>query len=465
MKVIARSGLVAAEDLRRTLRGKVVLPGDEAYAVARQLWNGAVDRYPALFVVCETAKDVAAAVRTARAHGLSLSVLGGGHDWAGSALCEDGMVIDLRAMRQVEVDPVTGVATLGGGARASDVVAAAAPHGLAAVTGAVGSVGMVGLTLGGGYGPLTPRFGLALDNLLDADLVLADGRHIVVDRLDHPELLWALRGGGGNFGVVTSMRIRLHRLDALLAGFMLFPWPQAAMVLRGYAEALAEAPDELDVMAWILPGPDGEPLLSLAATWTGDERHGAQIMDDLQHLGTPLSAEIGALSYSGLLRLFGAPLVRGRHYAMRARCLPELTPAAIAALVAAGDSRTSRSSAIAIRHFHGAPARVPPAATAFGLRREHFVVEIIAGWPAADSNGPTHRRWACNLSRALAPMALPGGYPNLLASDDEDQIAVAYGRNIAGLRGVKRLFDPDGVFAATPLPDGEIASRLVRGRL
>jgi FAD/FMN-containing dehydrogenase len=463
MKVIARSGLAAAEELRRTIRGKVVLPGDDAYASARQLWNGAVDSHPALFAVCETAKDVSAAVCAARAHGLPLSVLGGGHDWTGRSLREDGMVIDLRRMRGVEIDPATGTATLGGGARASDVVAAAAPYGLVAATGVIGSVGMVGLTLTGGYGPLTPRFGLALDNLLISDLVLADGRQLTVNALEHPELHWALRGGGGHFGVVTSMRIRLHPIDTLLAGFILFPWRQAATVLRGFAAALADAPDELDVAAGILSGPDGQPQLLLAAAWTGDAGDGARIIDDLQHLGTPVSAQIGAMTYRAMLGFFNAHLMQGRHYTLETRRLSDLTPGAIAALVEAGDGRTSSHSAVIVRHFHGAPARVPPAATAFAQRREHFLVEIIAAWPAAERHGAKHRRWAHGLSQALAPMALPGGYPCLLSADDCDEVASAYSRHIAGLRGVKRLFDPDGVFSAAPLRAGEIAPRAARG--
>src|SRR5215475_10480729 len=203
MSMAALSGLAAAHDLRRVMRGEVALPGDAAYSSGRRLFNGAVDRHPALIAFCETMEDARAALRAARAHGLPLSVRGGGHDWVGRALRQDGLVIDLSAMRRVTVDAGARLATVEGGATAADVIAAAEPHGLVAVTGAVGSVGMAGLALGGGYGPLNPRHGLALDNLVAAEVVLGDGRTVIADATRNAELFWALRGGGGNFGVVT----------------------------------------------------------------------------------------------------------------------------------------------------------------------------------------------------------------------------------------------------------------------
>jgi FAD/FMN-containing dehydrogenase len=269
-------------------------------------------------------------------------------------------------MRGVEVDPQERVAKIEGGATAIDLITTVAPHELAAVTGTVGAVGMVGMTLGGGYGPLTSRHGLALDNLLEAKVVLADGQVIVANGLENAELFWVLRGGGGNFGVVVSMSVRLHPIGKLLAGLILFPWSEAESVLRGYAEKVASAPDEL------------------AAPFT----------------------------------------------------------------------------VIALHRFHGAATRVPLDATAFGLRREHFLVEIIAAWEPGD-NIAIHRQWAQNLSRALAPAALPGGYPNLLGPEEVDRVALAYGDNIGRLQQVKRRFDPEWIFSATPLPY-EVAPELHR---
>src|SRR5215472_15463089 len=225
--------VLAARTLSRHIDPDRVLVSGPAYDDALQVWNGAVDSRPALIVRCETPADVQATVLAARRHDLPLSVRGGGHDWAGRALRPGGMVIDLTGLRRVEVDAGYQTGTFGGGATARDVIAEAAPYGLAAATGTVGSVGMAGLTLGGGYGPLNGRFGLALDNLLGAEVVLADGRLVSTDATHEPELFWALRGGGGNFGVVTSIHVRLHPAPRLLAGFIEFAWEQAAGVWDG----------------------------------------------------------------------------------------------------------------------------------------------------------------------------------------------------------------------------------------
>lgn len=449
----AQSALAAANDLRATMQGKVLLPADAAYPVARQIWNGAVDQQPALFAVCETIQDVQAAVRAACSHGLPVSVCGAGHDWAGRALRPDGLVIDLRQMRRVEVDAHAQVATISGGVTAGDLIDAAGPHGLIAATGTIAAVGMAGLTLGGGYGPLTSRYGLALDNLLGAELVLADGQLVNADASENAELFWALRGGGGNFGVVTSMRVRLHRTPGLLAGLILFPWSEAEQVLRGYAKAMVTAADELGVILGVFSGPNGDPVLLLAPTWSGEPSAGQRIIAGLQGLGDPLLVMTGPTAYSDLLGLYDAHVVNGRHYAVETRWISALTPKVISTLIAGGSNRTSPFTAIALHHFRGAATRVPLEATAFGLRREHFLVEAIAAWePCTQVDGTTHRQWAQNLSRALAPFALAGGYPNLLGPEERDRIALGYGSNLVRLRDVKRRWDPDCVFSATPLP-------------
>jgi FAD binding domain len=357
-------------------------------------------------------------------------------------------------MRQVAVDAGARIATVGGGATAREVIAAAAPHGLAAATGTCGSVGLAGLTLAGGYGPLNGRFGLALDDLLAAEIVLADGRLVTADATHEPELFWAVRGGGGNFGVVTSIRIRLHPVDRLLAGFILFPWDQAAGVWEGLSAVLADAPDELTVQGGILPGPDGSPQLFLFPAWSGDPGQGEEAIGELLRLGTPLVSQVAPMTYAGLLGLFDASIVDGRHYAIRTRSVAGFTPDVIAALAVASPALTSPLSLVSIHHFHGAAARVPRDATAFGTRRRHFTFEIVAAWEPGDPDGARHRAWAGAVSTALAPHALPGGYPGLLGPDDHDQIAVAYGPNTARLLAAKAHFDPDGIFSATPLPPG-----------
>jgi FAD/FMN-containing dehydrogenase len=452
--MITQSGLAAAQDLRPAMQGKVVLAGEEAYSRVRQIWNGAVDHQPVLFALCETVEDIQAAVCIGRAHHLPLSVRGGGHDWAGRALRHGGLVIDLSGMRHVEVDAAVKIATVAGGATGTDVIAAATPHGLAAVTGNVGAVGMAGFLLAGGYGPLTTRFGLAVDNLLGAELVLPDGRLVWADASQNEDLFWALRGGGGNFGVVTSMRIRLHPVGKLLAGVILFPWSEARSVLRGHAEILSSAPDELSVLAGELTGPDGSPVLFLGPIWTGEMAQGEQYIARLESLGTPIVSQVAPMSLADLLGLYDAQVVNGRHYALQTLWLADLTPDIISAVVAAGAARTSPLSIIALHHFHGVGTRVAPDATAFAMRRKHFMVEVIASWePRARAEGAVHRQWMSDLSEALAPLALPGGYANFLAPDAHEQIGGAYGRNARRLCDLKRKFDPDNVFSsAIPLP-------------
>jgi FAD/FMN-containing dehydrogenase len=413
------------------------------------LWNAAVTHEASVVVPCRTADDVRGALERARAEGLPASVLGGGHDWAGRACRPGGLVIDVRPMRGVEVRD--GVAEVGGGATAADLVAAAAPAGYAAATGAIGAVGVAGLTLGGGYGPLLGVAGLALDTLLGAEVVLADGNIVTTDAEHEPELFWALRGGGGNFGVVTSLRLRLQPYPTVLSGQVLFPFSQAAEVLAGYAELVADAPDPLTVPAGIVSSPDGAPVVYVAPIWVGDPGEGERWVRRIERLGAPITSMAAPVPYSGLLQrgdeLFAAD---GRQYAIRTRSLAALTPGAISELVAAGAARTSALSLINMHHFHGAATRVGVRDTAFGIRREHFMVELIAAWREGDD--VRHRAWADTAAGELRPHALPGGYPNLLGPDHHEQIAHAYGPNADRLLAVKASVDPENVFSAIPLP-------------
>ena len=430
---------------------RILLPGP-AYDLALPIWNGAVTSRPALIVRCETVADVQAAVRAAREHGLPLSVRGGGHDWAGRSLRDGGLVVDVSELRTVEIDSPLEVATVSGGARAADVIAAAEPHGLVAATGTVGAVGMTGLTLAGGYGPLMAHVGLALDNLVAADVVLADGRLVRTDPIYEPDLFWALRGGGGNFGVVTSMRVQLHPIADVIAGLIFFPWSQAEDIWRGYVDLIAEAPDQLTVQTGVLTAPDGSPTLYMAPAWSGRDRaQGQKLIDRLQELGTPLMAQVAPMPYGAMLGLFDEHIANGRHYAIKTRSLGGLTDGAIAALIQAGEAKTSPTSGIVLHHLRGEGTRIPQSQTAFGLRQEHFTVEIVAAWEAGE-DAALHRGWAAATSAALEPHALPGGYPNLLGPDETAQIAQAYGANATRLLALKQRFDPTGVFTATPLP-------------
>jgi hypothetical protein len=299
----------ALRRLGELLPGRISRPGDSRYAAATAIWPKPVGAMPRAVAHCLTPEDVRSAILAARESGLPLSVRAGGHDWAGRALCE-GLVIDLSGMNGIAVDVTERRARIAGGARAADVVKVTDPLGLAAVTGSAGAVGMAGLTLGGGYGPLIGRFGLALDNLVAAEVVLADGRLVVAGQDNEEELFWALRGGG-NFGVVTAMRHRLHDLTSVCSGTLIYPSSEARAVLERVADIAASAPDELTVQVGFVAGPDGAPVVFVAPTWCGrPERGEAQVAPFLK-LGTVLAGAVETTSYGASLGAFDAYIVNG----------------------------------------------------------------------------------------------------------------------------------------------------------
>ncbi|MCX4746156.1 FAD-binding oxidoreductase [Kitasatospora sp. NBC_01287] len=448
---LPRETAEAAAALRAALGGEVLVAADPGYDQARQVWNAAVDHHPAVLVRCAGEKDVRAAVRIAREHGLPLSVRGGGHDWAGRALRQGGVVLDLSGLRQVTVDPATGTAEVQGGARAGDLIEEAARHGFAPVTGTVKAVGVTGLTLGGGYGLLAGAHGLASDNLVGAHVVLADGESVTASAEENPDLFWALRGGGGNFGVLTSLRYRVHPLTTVTSGLLLFPLAQAAAVLRGHAEILAEAPDELTVMAGFFAVPDAEPLVFLLPLWVGDPAAAEPWRARLASVGSPVAGEFTQVPYLQVASLFDDSIQNGRHTEMRTRWIPGHTTESIEVLTEAAARMTAPFSGLYLHHFHGAATRVPVADTAFGLRRDHLLVEIAASWaPGTEARAEAHRAWARSLSADLAALALPGGYANLMGPDESDRALTGFGANAERLLAVKRRFDPDAVFTGIP---------------
>ncbi|MET8463669.1 FAD-binding oxidoreductase [Micromonospora zamorensis] len=440
----------ATTRLRALLGDRLHEPGDPAYVTTTTLWNGAVQRTPLLVAQCLDADEVAAAVRVAAQCHLPLSVRSGGHDWAGRALRDGGVVLDLTGLRAVDIDVDAATVTIGGGVTAAGLLAAARPYDLVVPTGTVGDVGMAGLALAGGYGPLCGRFGLTLDSLLGAEVVLADGRRVTADPRHDAELYWALRGGGGNVGVVTELRFRAHRLPGVLAGMIMFALAEAPAVLRGYGALIADAPDELTVMTGFLPGPAGEPVVFVCPFYSGpDLDAGLPWMDRLRALGTPLVDQIAPMPYADALRMFDGGMVDGNHYLLRTRWLPALTASTVDVLVDAARQVSSPFSALAVHHFHGAATRVRLADTAFGLRTDHLLTEIIAVWAPGDQ-ARQHREWAEHTSAALAPHALPGGYPNLLAPEETDRVQLAYGANWPRLRRAKHRYDPRELLTAVP---------------
>jgi hypothetical protein len=441
------------QGLSQQLPGRVSLPGESRYAAATSIWAKPAGPMPRAVVHCRNAGDVQAAIRAARERDLALSVRGGGHDWAGRALC-DGIVIDLGDMRSVVVSPDRRTARISGGALACDVTAVTDPLQLAAVAGSAGCVGMTGLTLGGGYGPLIGRFGLALDNVLAAELVLADGRIVSAGPDDNAELFWALRGGGGNFGVVTSMHYRLHDLPSVYSGLLVYPFSEAKSVLDCCAALAASAPEELTVQLGLLADPSGGLVVVVVPAWCGLPEPGEAQLAPFLRLGTLLAGTIERKSYGELLATFDAHIVNGLRTFMETCWLPALDGGSIDVFIHAMENAVSPGCAIITHEFKGAASRVAADATAFGLRRDHLLVEVLASFAdrSYSFEEEAHRDWA-RVTREAFASALPGGYPNFLRRDEVDRAAHSYGGNAKRLIEAKRLYDPDCVFSSTiPLP-------------
>jgi FAD/FMN-containing dehydrogenase len=442
--------------LAQHMQGRLSTPGDKRYITATSIWPKRVGRMPRAVAHCRSPADVQSALRAARDCHLPLSVRGGGHDWAGRALCE-GLVIDVSAMNGVVVGLDKRSARIPGGARASDVVAVTDLLGLAAVTGSVGAVGMTGFTLGGGYGPLIGRFGLAVDNLMAAEVVLADGRVVVADKDNEAELFWALRGGGGNFGVVTSMHYRVHAMPSVRTGLLFYPFSEARSVLERCAEIAASAPEALTIAVGCVAGADGSPVVFVWPTWCGPPREGETRLAPFLKLGTLLAGTLDAKSYGASLTAFDPFLRNGQRTFMETCRLPSLDAASIDVFIGAMEAVPSPGCAVFTHEFKGAAARVPAGATAFGLRREHVLVEMLATFVdhGDELEEEQHRRWLWSTLRAFDTMAIPGGYPNFLTADDMERVAKSYGPNADRLVRAKRRYDPDNVFrSAIPLPVG-----------
>jgi hypothetical protein len=408
-------------DLAAMLTGQLVLPEDATYEQVRQLWNGKIETRPTAIVRCSTVQDVIHTVRWTRAHRLPLSIRGAGHEIFGRSLRENGVVIDLSQMRAVTIDPVTCTARIQPGATAGDLIEAAEKYGLATTTGTISSVGMTGLTLGGGYGSLTGAYGLAADNLLSAQVVTADGQLVTASAEEHPDLLWGLRGGGGNFGVIVSLEYRLHPLTTVLSGLLLYPLEQAKTVLRNFNEFIATAPDELTIRSGFLQTPDGVTALFLSPTYCGAIEAGEQAstypcseaIAPLRTFGTLLVDQMQPITYNDLIHGLDAFTPAGRHYYIQTQSLDGLQTEAIEALIEQGLPLPSPFSMINIHHFHGAASRVGVSETAFALRQDHLMVELTAAWePQSPDDEQRHLQWAQHISQALAPYAFKGGYIN-----------------------------------------------------
>lgn len=439
--------------------GDVVTPRHPEYDAARAVWNGAVDRRPAMIARCRGAADVAEAVRFARDHDLEVAVRGGGHNVAGTASCDDGIVIDLSAMRAVSVDLRTTTVRVEGGALWGDVDHATQAHGLATTGGIVSHTGVGGLTLGGGIGWLMRKHGLTVDNLVEAELITAAGEVVRASATDHPDLFWALQGGGGNFGVVTSFRFRLHLVGPdVVAGPIFWAADDTADVLRFYREFVADAPDELGNVIRLgtippLPVVDSDlhfrPAIAVASCYAGPVEDGERAVRALRRFGTPLVDLVGPTTYAAHQSGLDDTVPHGWRYYWKATDLAELSDQVIDAVADHAYRATSPRSYAAMFHLGGAVARVGQDATAYpGRKTEHNIIIDAAWLPGQDDSvRAAETAWAQDFLDALQPHGA-GVYVNFLDADDgTSRVHDAYGdATYRRLAEVKATYDPDNVF-------------------
>ncbi|HEX2294193.1 MAG TPA: FAD-binding oxidoreductase [Actinomycetota bacterium] len=450
-----RVSQAAFDSLRTHFRGALLRPGEEGYEEARRIWNGAIDRRPALIARCAGADDVSAAVRFAREQELLISVKGGGHAVAGHAVCDDGLMIDLSLMKAVRVDPAARTARAAAGLLWSDLDKATQPHGLATTGGVISHTGIAGLTLGGGLGHLMRKHGLTVDNLLSVDLVTAEGDARHVDDQADPELFWGLRGGGGNFGIATSFEYRLHPVGPMvLGGPIAWPLDQAPAVLKAMNETAADAPDELGISPAITLAPPapfvpldriGKPMVALILVWSGDPAEGQKAIAPLRAIGTPFADAIRPLPYLFVQSMLDAGAPHGRHYYWKSHHLPEIGDAVIEILMARAESATAPFWQMNGWAVGGAVTRVDGQATAVGQRRTGFDLNVTAAWPPGDDRADEHRAWVRDGWTALRPHAT-GVYTNFLSDEGAAGVETAYGDRLGRLTALKDRMDPQNVF-------------------
>jgi FAD/FMN-containing dehydrogenase len=441
--------------LAAQISGGLLRAGDTGYEDARKVWNATVDRRPAAIARCLTDADVQAAVRFAAAHRMLVSVRGGGHHIAGNAVADGGLMIDLSALRAVDVDVAGRTARVGAGALLKDFDATAQAHGLATPLGINSTTGVAGLTLGGGFGWLTRRYGLTIDNLLSARVVMADGSLRTASPREETDLFWALRGGGGNFGVATSFEFALHPVGPeVYAGFVVYPIAQARQVLRAWRDFAATAPDELSVWTVLRKAPP-LPFLPVAAhgtevvifpiVYAGDIEAGRRAVAPIERFGEPIAVALAPTPYAGFQGAFDPLLAPGGRNYWKSNNFSRLSDAAIDEVIAAAAGLPGGECEIFVAQLGGAMARVAPEATAFAGRDASFIMNVHGRWsdPGDDERV---RHWARAAFSAAAPHATGSGYVNFLTEDEGERVATAYGRNYPRLQALKRRFDPDNLF-------------------
>jgi FAD/FMN-containing dehydrogenase len=447
-------GAQTIDGLTEQVRGEVITPNDAAYDEARTVYNAMIDKRPAVVVRCMDTADVAAAVDYARENGLSVAVRGGGHSVPGFGTADDAVVVDLSGMQQVDVDPAQKTARAQGGTTWGVFNDATHAHGLATTGGIISTTGVGGLTLGGGIGYLARGAGLSCDNLVSAEVVTADGQVLIASERENEDLFWALRGGGGNFGVVTMLEFKLQPVETIYGGPTFFEVEDAETVLRFYRDFIADAPEELGGFpAWQIAPPlpfipedrHGEPFLAFVACWSGPVEQGEAALKPLLDVASPVAQHVGPMPYPALNSAFDALVPTGLQHYWKANFVTELTDDAIAAHLEHGPKVPVVNSTVHIYPINGACHRVASDATAFAYRDATFATVIAGMWPdPADNDANT--KWVRDYYDATAPLSEEGGYVNFMAEDDQGRIKANYKGNYDRLVDVKRSYDPDNLF-------------------
>lgn len=440
--------LSALAKLRSKFAGTILQPADQDYDDVRAVHNGLIDKHPAVIARCRNEADIAGSIAFAREHGLEIAVRGGGHNVTGRASVEGGLMIDLSLMKAITVDVTTQRAIAQGGVTWGEFNRATQEHGLATTGGVISTTGIAGLTLGGGYGYLAGKHGLATDNLVAATVVTADGKTIRASDSENPDLYWALRGGGGNFGVVSSLEYSLHPVGpAIMAGAIAWPLAQADAVLRFYREFTASPSDELTCIAGVGHAPDGSgaKVAILGAAYFGAMGDGERMLRPIKQLGSPLFDMIQPTTYCDLNSIFDVAYPKGMLYYWKSNFLATLDDSVIDTMVETIEHCPSKHSGVFLEHWHGAAARVPHDHTAFHHRREGHNLLVLSQWYGAAAN-TENIAWARESFSASEPFFASARYVNYLDQDDAADLAGPFGGNYERLAQIKAKWDPENLF-------------------
>ena len=431
--------------LANSLHGVLLLPRHPGYDKARRVWNGMIDKYPAIIVKCASRADVTKAIGYAREHDLEVAIRGGGHNVSGRSVCSDGMVIDLSPMKGIAVSPLASTATAEPGLTWGEFDAATAPFGLATTGGLVSTTGIAGLTLGGGVGWLMRQHGLSCDNLISAEVITANGEAITASAESDESLLWALRGGGGNFGVVTKLKYRLHPVRTVTGGLLVYPLSTAGRVLRFYRDSLPTAPEALTTFVNFITLPDGTRAVALAVCCLGSAQESDRVIQPLRRLGGCVADTVGEMSYTQIQTIFDAVCPRGRYNYWRSGYLKELSDTAIDVMIDYFGRVTSPYTAVDLEPFGGAVGIRSQTETAFPHRGSHVNLLIASMW-LANEDDTEHIEWTREYWRAMQPHMESSVYVNYLDGTTDQTTYAAYGPNLPRLAWVKARYDPENFF-------------------